>query len=72
MKILMLYFFLQGVFIFNIVKFVPVKYLNYEYPWWCHVLGWMSGLSSMLCIPGYMIYIWYVTPGTRAEVNHSA
>ncbi|CAB0043929.1 unnamed protein product [Trichogramma brassicae] len=57
-----------GVFIFNIVKFVPVKYLNYEYPWWCHVLGWMSGLSSMLCIPVYMIYIWCVTPGTMSEV----
>ncbi|XP_015518474.1 GABA neurotransmitter transporter-1B [Neodiprion pinetum] len=56
-----------GVFIFNVIKFVPVKYLTYEYPWWSHVLGWLSGLSSMLCIPGYMIYIWCITPGTRRE-----
>ncbi|XP_032671695.1 sodium- and chloride-dependent GABA transporter 1-like [Odontomachus brunneus] len=56
-----------GVFIFNIIKFVPVKYLSYEFPWWSHLLGWLAGLSSMLCIPGYMIYIWYVTPGTTSE-----
>ncbi|XP_025157242.1 sodium- and chloride-dependent GABA transporter 1 isoform X2 [Harpegnathos saltator] len=56
-----------GVFIFNIIKFVPVKYLSYEFPWWSHLLGWIAGLSSMMCIPGYMIYIWYVTPGTTSE-----
>ncbi|XP_014214734.1 sodium- and chloride-dependent GABA transporter 1-like [Copidosoma floridanum] len=56
-----------GVFTFNVVKFVPVKYLDYEYPWWSHVLGWLSGLSSMLCIPGYMIYKWCVTSGTASE-----
>ncbi|XP_036149871.1 sodium- and chloride-dependent GABA transporter 1 isoform X2 [Monomorium pharaonis] len=56
-----------GVFIFNIIKFVPVKYLTYEFPWWSHLLGWLAGLSSMLCIPGYMIYIWIVTPGTTSE-----
>ncbi|XP_043525212.1 sodium- and chloride-dependent GABA transporter 1-like [Frieseomelitta varia] len=56
-----------GVFTFNIIKFVPVKYLTYEYPWWSHVLGWLCGLSSMLCIPGYMIYIWFTTPGTISE-----
>ncbi|XP_011882963.1 PREDICTED: sodium- and chloride-dependent GABA transporter 1-like isoform X1 [Vollenhovia emeryi] len=56
-----------GVFIFNIIKFVPVKYLTYEFPWWSHLLGWFAGLSSMLCIPGYMIYIWLVTPGTTSE-----
>ncbi|KAM0727670.1 Sodium and chloride-dependent GABA transporter 1 [Formica fusca] len=56
-----------GVFIFNIIKFVPVKYLTYEFPWWSHLLGWFAGLSSMLCIPGYMIYIWNVTSGTTSE-----
>uniref|UniRef100_A0A8D8UZE6 Transporter n=1 Tax=Cacopsylla melanoneura TaxID=428564 RepID=A0A8D8UZE6_9HEMI len=52
-----------GVFCFNIIKYSPVKYMNYEYPWWSHVLGWMMGLSSMACIPGYMIYLWMKTPG---------
>lgn len=56
-----------GVFIFNLIKFVPVKYLNYEYPWWSHMLGWLCGLSSMLMIPGYMIYIWFATSGSSSE-----
>lgn len=33
------------------------------------MLGWFCGLSSMLCIPGYMIYIWFATPGTTSEVR---
>ncbi|XP_043278797.1 sodium- and chloride-dependent GABA transporter 1-like isoform X2 [Venturia canescens] len=52
-----------GVFFFNLVQWTPVKYLEYEYPWWSHVFGWFTALSSMLCIPGYMIYIWITTPG---------
>ncbi|KAJ9581098.1 hypothetical protein L9F63_023719 [Diploptera punctata] len=52
-----------GVFFFNIVQWTPIKYLDYEYPWWSHVLGWLTALSSMLCIPGYMVYLWMKTPG---------
>lgn len=59
-----------GVFFFNIVQWTPVKYLDYEYPWWSHVLGWLTALSSMLCIPGYMAYLWIKTPGdTRTRVK---
>ncbi|XP_059488974.1 sodium- and chloride-dependent GABA transporter 1 [Neocloeon triangulifer] len=52
-----------GVFIFNIVQWTPVTYLDYEYPWWSHAFGWFTALSSMLCIPGYMIWLWCTTPG---------
>jgi len=52
-----------GVFVFNLIQWTPIKYLDYEYPWWSHVFGWCTALSSMLCIPGYMIYIWMKTPG---------
>ncbi|XP_039310474.1 sodium- and chloride-dependent GABA transporter 1 [Solenopsis invicta] len=52
-----------GVFVFNLVQWTPIKYLDYEYPWWSHVLGWFTALSSMLCIPGYMVYAWMTTPG---------
>lgn len=52
-----------SVFIFNLVQWTPVKYLDYEYPWWCHAFGWFTALSSMLCIPGYMIWLWHKTPG---------
>nr|CAD7429282.1 unnamed protein product [Timema monikensis] len=57
---------IEGVFIFNIIQWTPIKYLDYEYPWWSHFLGWITALSSMLCIPGYMIYIWMKTPGDLA------
>lgn len=52
-----------GVFIFNLIQWTPIKYLGYEYPWWAHAFGWFTALSSMLCIPGYMIWLWRKTPG---------
>ncbi|KAK5639685.1 hypothetical protein RI129_012177 [Pyrocoelia pectoralis] len=54
-----------GVFIFNLIQWTPVKYLNYEFPLWAHLFGWFTALTSMLCIPGYMVYKWYTTPGDR-------
>jgi len=60
---------LQGVFLFNLVQWTPIKYLDYEYPWWSHVLGWFTALSSMLCIPGYMVYAWMTTPGDNRTVR---
>ncbi|CAK1546755.1 unnamed protein product [Leptosia nina] len=60
-----------SVFIFNLVQWTPIKYMNYEYPWWSHAFGWFTALSSMLCIPGYMVYLWRVTPGTRMEKFHT-
>nr|XP_049466913.1 uncharacterized protein LOC120960995 [Anopheles coluzzii] len=56
-----------GVFIFNIVQWTPIKYLGYSYPLWAHAFGWFTALSSMLCIPGYMIWLWRNTPGDRAN-----
>ncbi|XP_066255081.1 sodium- and chloride-dependent GABA transporter 1 [Euwallacea similis] len=54
-----------GVFIFNLIQWTPVKYLNYEFPLWAHFFGWFTALTSMLCIPGYMVYLWVTTPGDR-------
>lgn len=55
-------------FIFNLIQWTPVKYLNYEFPLWAHLFGWFTALTSMLCIPGYMVYLWYKTPGDRKTV----
>lgn len=52
-----------SVFFFNLVQWTPIKYLGYEYPGWAHVFGWFTALSSMLCIPGYMVWLWLKTPG---------
>lgn len=54
-----------GVFIFNIIQWTPVKYLSYEFPLWAHLFGWFTALTSMACIPGYMVYKWRITPGDR-------
>lgn len=59
----------QVVFVSNLIKWTPMKYMNYEYPWWGHVFGWFTALSSMLCIPGYMIYLWCITPGDTQQVS---
>lgn len=59
----------QSVFIFNIVQWTPIKYLDYEYPLWSHLLGWVTALSSMLCIPGYMVWLWFKTPGDFQTVS---
>ena len=61
-------FIFQGVFLFYIVKFEPVKYLTYEYPTWAHGIGAMMALSSVGLIPTYMIYLLIITPGTFVEV----
>lgn len=59
----------QGVFIFNIIQWSPIKYLDYEFPWWAHCFGWFTALSSMLCIPGYAIWLWQKTPGDSIDVS---
>ncbi|GAB1606579.1 sodium- and chloride-dependent GABA transporter 1-like [Argonauta hians] len=67
-----------GVLVFTLLKHVPVKYMNYEFPMWAHMIGVLMILSSIAVIPGYAIYIFIVTPGTfrtrvkllfRPEIN---
>ena len=62
-------FTLQGILLFSLVKFKPVKYLDYSYPTWAHVVGGFMALSSVSIIPIYMIYKFITTPGTIEEVS---
>ena len=57
-----------AVFLYSLYDYQPLSYANYVYPLWGQLLGWFLALSSMLCIPGYAIYIYRVTPGTFSEV----
>lgn len=52
------------------VKYKPLKYIEYVYPWWGEFIGWLLGLSSMLCIPSYALYKYYTTTGTFREVSY--
>uniref|UniRef100_A0A7N8Y8A4 Transporter n=1 Tax=Mastacembelus armatus TaxID=205130 RepID=A0A7N8Y8A4_9TELE len=57
-----------GTFAFALIKYSPLKYNNeYIYPWWGNGIGWILALSSMLCIPVWVIVKIYYTPGTLKE-----
>nr|BAO20820.1 GABA transporter1 [Bathymodiolus septemdierum] len=56
-----------GILLFSLVKFKPVKYLDYSYPTWAHVVGGFMAMSSVSIIPIYMIYKCITTPGTIEE-----
>lgn len=61
---------LQGTFAFSLIKYTPLKYNNeYVYPWWGYVIGWLLALSSMVCIPLWMVYKISTTQGTLREVQ---
>lgn len=59
----------QGVFIFSLVTYSPLKYDGYEYPDWGQAIGWIMALSSIACIPVVMIYKLATTPGSFQEVT---
>lgn len=66
------FFSLQGTFAFSLIKYTPLKYNNeYVYPWWGHVIGWLLALSSMVCIPLWMVYKIGTSQGTIKEVRVS-
>uniref|UniRef100_A0A8C6UX40 Transporter n=1 Tax=Neogobius melanostomus TaxID=47308 RepID=A0A8C6UX40_9GOBI len=59
-----------GTFAFSLIKYTPLKYNNeYVYPWWGYVIGWLLALSSMICIPLWMVYKLSTTQGTFREVS---
>ncbi|XP_076618325.1 sodium- and chloride-dependent GABA transporter 1 [Colletes latitarsis] len=54
-----------SIFVFQCVQYKPLKYGNdYEYPTWAEIVGVCLSLSSMIWIPGYVIYYLIVTPGS--------
>lgn len=62
---------LQGVFCFSLISWSEIKYMDYRYPFLAHLFGWFTALTSMLCIPGYAIWIWRKTPGDFETVSES-
>uniref|UniRef100_A0A8C4RJI4 Transporter n=1 Tax=Erpetoichthys calabaricus TaxID=27687 RepID=A0A8C4RJI4_ERPCA len=46
-----------GTFVFSVIKYTPLKMNNsYVYPAWGYALGWFIALSSIICIPLWIIY----------------
>ncbi|XP_072454589.1 sodium- and chloride-dependent GABA transporter 3 isoform X2 [Notamacropus eugenii] len=57
-----------GIFIFFLVKYKPLKYNNvYTYPNWGYGIGWMMALSSMVCIPLWIVLKMWQIEGTLSE-----
>ncbi|XP_041113066.1 sodium- and chloride-dependent GABA transporter 2-like [Polyodon spathula] len=57
-----------GTFAFSLIKYTPLKYnKTYVYPWWGYALGWLLALSSMVCIPLWIIYKITTSKGTLRE-----
>ncbi|KAM9496931.1 sodium- and chloride-dependent GABA transporter 2 isoform 1-T2 [Clarias gariepinus] len=57
-----------GTFAFSLIKYTPLKYNSeYVYPWWGYALGWLLALSSMVCIPLWIVYKMGTAKGTLKE-----
>lgn len=62
--------FLLVIFIFSLLGYEEMLGGEYEYPEWSIALGWALTLSSILCIPIYIIYKFLVTPGNFQQVRY--
>ncbi|KAI6079015.1 Sodium- and chloride-dependent GABA transporter 2 [Aix galericulata] len=60
----------MATFLFSLIKYTPLTYnKKYVYPWWGDTLGWLLALSSMVCIPLWIVYKLSTIKGSLREVR---
>ncbi|KAF2354446.1 Sodium:neurotransmitter symporter [Trinorchestia longiramus] len=52
------------VFMLNIVMWTNPSYVNYQFPTYIHVIGWLIALTTLLSPPIYAFYLYHATPST--------
>ncbi|KAJ6601511.1 Sodium-dependent serotonin transporter, partial [Pseudolycoriella hygida] len=55
--------FLLIIFVFSLLEYDKMLGDEYRYPEWSTAVGWILTMSSILCIPTFMIYKFIRTPG---------
>ena len=56
-------------FFLTVIQYEPLQIGTYKYPAWGTAIGWIITVSSMVPIPGYMIYRFISLKGGFVEVN---
>ena len=56
-----------GVFVFYLVSYSPVKYGDYEYPYWAQMVGIGLSCASMVWVPLYAVYYLLMQKGSLAD-----
>jgi len=58
---------MAGVFIFYLFSYSPVKYGDYEYPYWAQMVGIGLSCASMVWVPLYAVYYLLTQKGSLRE-----
>lgn len=60
---------LQIIFVFSLLEYDKMLGEEYTYPEWSTAVGWILTMSSILCIPTFIIYKFLRTPGGFKHVR---
>jgi len=62
----------QTVFVLNVIMWSNPTYVDYQFPTYIHIIGWLIALTPLLSPPVYGLYLYLVTPtpGTWKDVSN--